>query len=956
MEGRQFNMIVSSGANDKELLKETKVSVAVNTTGLWNDFVQKVIDFDEWLVLESIAEKVQIPMWIPGEVHVSGGRKTNDNIKYRNGFALDYDDGEYSFTDLIAKFSEYEFVLYSSPNYGIKQGYRCRLFFPLTKDMTPDEWAKYRSTFKHAFSEFDGSAFTLSQGQNAPAYVRGTEPFYHHNIGKHFDIAELEYVEDRTAEPCQFERVEVDDDELNRVFDAVVMHCSGRLSRTQAWFFAQVMKSYGIYDYHRVSAVQRPNANTNPLEFFKNTSSNPCNIWMLKKYLPEDFVFIARKEHVFQQVSEYLEEQNATDDVQYDQEFFLEDDQYLSDIASEMNFDGSVLLIGGCGLGKTRYWSEQVANGLAVMIVPLLIIAAQNAADKQDFNNIQKGMGTYQQIHKISDEDAAKMTLIIDEAHGLYLDGFKDETNRLVHEQLSRFKNVVFTSGTIRAEYFSNIQFDRVIRIHKKQKFKKVLTQVRTVAENDLYEVALQKIVSSGDDKKCIILLNNIDKITAMQNKLADFWPDYRLLRITAKKEDKENPDYICFIENQVLGCYNGLIGTNSLVEGININDETEECDVHIIGEISPERIEQVTNRWRRCNGRINVFHYTYDVSSLAHDEQYTDVKELVGAAEAVRDAMNRMYGLYDAKTKSEKLNTYRNEMAFDNIYWDFSTQRFEVSNTKIDNTLAEMRTSRSITDYAYYKQTLGQYGFMFKSPIVQFSRIDLSRYLEQVKTRKESLRVLALDLIKEQFDPETAIWTTTFDTPEAETQREFIRGFMHKGLRAVDVPEYIERLKKDEKHWQRLSEDLRDAKYGNAVANAIKAELPRFLTRHKGKQGLTPNNCVALAQLIIDLVREEYFRGDAGRMSQGMWSGLVEFDGSMNKASRASRRILDQYLMLGNTTKPRIDGVQTRFIEVLADTRTGFIWDTEPSIINIKNSSVSQNQGQDQQRMIEAS
>ncbi|WP_447878460.1 hypothetical protein [Serratia fonticola] len=933
---KNVNFIYSTPSkSDGTVFPISSVTCAINLSSEWDEYVKSTLNFSTWEVLYKKEDKNNLMMMILGELVNNGKRRTNENIKSRSGLVLDYDNGDMTFEDIQKDLEKYEYILYSSPSYGKKDGDRCRIVIPFDVSMTADEWNDYKESFKSRFPYIDSSCFTISQGQNITAYFEGIAPYAYYNNSGYFmnPFNDIEYIESKVkVNDINFDEVTIPDDELKRVFDAFVEQNRGGLSRSQAWFFAQVMKAYGVYDYHRVSMVQHRDANTHPTAFFKNTAKTPLNVCMLKNYLPKDFTMPASY-NFFTHVKDFdnLEEVKIeAANYHIDYEISLKEDEYLSDVTDKFVIkDGINLLIADCGSGKTHYWSKTQDT---MMACPLLSIVSQNKREGAEFNNIEDGVATYQQLKKIynnkdSYEKYSRMTLIIDEAHGLYLDGYKQSTNNMVHKCLPLFKSVVLMSGTIRPEYFSNLKIDNVIRVHKKQGFKKIIQQYRTGSESNYIPMVLSNIARSKKDNRMIILLNNKKLIEAFMRLLNKLPHQSKLLVYTA--ENKESEDVQNFLRISDLESYDGIIGTNSIVEGLNINTPVEECEVHVIGDVSCERIEQVTNRWRKCNGTINVYHYTLDCSSLNPDDFVSrSANDFLGAAEDIARGFNKRYKLQDPISLMKNLNTYSKDNHDDSIYWNSELECFEVSYSNIDNELAMNRHMRTYYDYNYYKTILGSYGFNFRKPIKMTNLQDISETIATVEKEEKKKRYDVIELVRSQYDAKTNTWDINNDNHGAEILRNLVIEYISQGLKPFDVDTYLKRLKEDKNYWKYLSSDIKDKKYGNTIRDFILQELPNVMSSYKGKEGLTSDAKYKLANSVIQYVFQQRYNSNAKHMMGSYWGKMLSTDGStvhLSEDNNSSGKVLSQYITLGKSISVRLNGTKTRFSAVEATTLTGF-------------------------------
>lgn len=948
-----------------------KFSVASNEETTWEDICAGIMDTSSWAVLKDESEKVQLPLWSLGEVRHNGGRRTNDNTKMRSGVLLDYDydstkaDSVYmTFEDIQKDLEEFEYVMYSSVSYGRKEGYRCRVLLPFENEVLAEDFQKLYESFKRRFHYIDRSCFVLSQGQNIPAHYEEVTPYAHYNVGKLFNPHEdMEFVEPApviTFDESLYKKCEIDDEELARVFDAVVQHNMHSLDRGKTWFFAQVMKQYGVYSYDRVALVQSIDAKTTPAQHYASTSTAQFHLRQLKNYLPEGFEFPKTEEIVHPPKPEVITQLFSTKEEvsEYDIELFLEPHQYLSDVDQDINWrKGITLMIGDCGIGKTYGWTNN-KDGSAkdmqaekvVVITPLRLIVEQNTLDFENENDVTKGIATYNQLKNFPEDKKAETLLVIDEAHGLYLDGFKGDLLRKITEEFEKFQSVVLMSGTIRPEYFSTIKFDQVIRVHKQQKFRKVIQQVRAEdLDTPLYMMAQKKIIERGTDRKMVVFVNDIKEIDAMKLGLFEkFGRNMNLITVSARREHKVLPEYKTFKETQRLESSNGLIGTVSLVEGINIIDELDGADVHIVGDLSPERIEQVTNRFRRVTGDINVFHYVHNLSNANEMfEAEAATSELVKASEMMRDAFNYFYGLMTERMKRTRLNTYGTELRCANLFWDYN--KFEVSYNMIDCLMAEQRTIRSTVNYVYYRNTLSSYGFLFKNPMNMTTIEDLFEEKKAVNQAHETRRVTALTNLMTSYNALDNTWDTSNDDGETSVQRQYVMKLITKGLRYTDVQAYLERLVKDKNYWKKVSADMRDAAMGNLTSDMIHKEIHRYTFERKGVLYFSPTDRDEFALKIVEHTLETHFNGNVEEMKNNdAWRGKIDVVGDevkLGSKSQAAKTILENYIQVGNSKNVKVNGKSAKCIELISTNRTGFEFGnlmvktgrTSPSIESIK-------------------
>jgi len=923
----------------KALEQGRTVAKTIHTDTEWEVFVSDVMDRSKWsfFTANSTEEyeraKAKFDAVVFAEM-LPGAARSASNVIAHHALVLDIDNG-ISVQGVQEDLQQYEYVLYSSGGTGIKAGERFRVVLPLAHTLNADQWSEWSESLKKRFWYSDESFSKSLQIQYLPTYntVHAGAFIAHHNAGRLLDVmGEVEYIQP-TAQyinPLVPVVYEFNDTERTELLNAIVEHNRGQMEYEERRILANRLAALGVNHFDMVQvldAVGRPGATHSGSDMAGMANASYGHIGGLKKNLPQGYKLpLPVMKPQYLNVKPTIEEQ-----YHYDYEITLTSEQYLSDVVDQFEVKPGVnLFIIDCSAGKSYYWSK-VPN--ALMACPLLSIVAQNKRDGAVFNNLEQGVGTYQQLKRIMNDvnNHAKykdMILVIDEAHGLYLDGFKNSTNKLVHDCFKLFKSVVLMSGTIRAEYFSNLEIANTVRVHKEQPFDKVLHRIYT--DHDIVGIACERIQNSKLKK--VVLLNNKEEIAVVKMKCKSI----RFLEITA--DTKNNEDVIAFLQNPVLDdMYDAVIGTNSIVEGMNINDVLKECEVHVIGDCSPERIEQVTNRWRKCTGTIHTWHYT-DGSVLDEINLHT-ADEYISVAEDSAGAMNRYLALLSDQKREKYLSTFRRENRMENVYWN--GMKMEVSYTKVDYEMSEDRAIKSKYDFQYYAQQLTSYGFKFTQPQRSVRSVDLNEERKEVKVVEKTKYEASIELVMSQYRPDTNSWDVTVDTPEAEVQREFVSTFIKRGLKTADVLEYLERLKANKQYWQRLNDDLLDHE-GNVVRDYLLAELPYHVVTYgkDQRQGLTAQGKRELAEKVVRFVLLERFNGDVVRMGLSGWGSELKNDPQLLQDSLITEKavdhlldeqdktpdaVLNRYITLSPSKRARINGQATRISTVLYTTLTGF-------------------------------
>ncbi len=936
-------------ASDNALLKAKAaaegrtVAATFHTEFEWSVFVNEVLNRGSWSTFTANSAdeynnaKTRFDAVVFAQM-IEGAARSASNVIAHYAVVLDIDDG-ISVQDVQKDLSQYEYVLYSSGGTGIKHGERFRVILPLAETLSAEQWAEWSESLKKRFHYSDASFSKSLQIQYLPQLntVHADKFVSHHNQGRWLDVqADIEFVQpiQKPAYINPLVPVQYDfGDSLDQLVNDLIQHNAGQLEYERRRILGNHMKAAGFNDGQMLAVlnvVGRSGAEKSGQQMLGIANANYGDIKGLYRYLPAGYVLpMPQVKLSFIDVKPAVLNSNS----QYDYELFLNGDQYLSNVTGQFEIKPGVNLLSAvCGVGKSAYWSKRPD---VLMVCPLLSIVTQNQREGAEFNNLKEGgVGTYQQLKSIlNDRDNhdkyANMTLVVDEAHGLYLDSsFKATTNKLVVDCFKLFKSVVLMSGTVRPEYFSNITFSNVVRVNKEQQFEKVLH--RQYCENDVVGTAVEHIQQSQN--KMVILLNDKNEIAVLKRKCHS----KRFIEITADTKDSEEVQ--AFLKHPVLSHFNydGVIGTNSIVEGLNINDVVHQADVIVIGNCSPERVQQVTHRFRKVTGTIHTHHFTDGL--VLDDVQVIDSADLVQVAMSNAELMNKRIAAMSTSRRNSYVNSYRRESRDEMIYWD--GERFQVSYTWVDHEMAQQRADRAANDFTYYAQELSQYGFMFVQPGRRVRVADLveerAAVKEDIRDRHESM----VDLLVSQWVDGDFVPNAESDTPDAKVQRNHVQSFINRGLSRADVPEYLNRLKVDKQYWQRLNGDL-NSLAGNAVRDFIIAQLPQYLVSYgKGQQGLTAQGKRDLAESVVQFVLKDRFDGDVVRMKGTNWCSVMAngtpLDSDpyntekpvshlLSDRSEIPDAVLNRYITLGKSQKPRINGKQERVTPILYTSLTGF-------------------------------
>lgn len=918
----------------------------------WGEFVAYYSDLKNWCACNSSNDKLSKMELIVGGL--CEGKRSNNNTSYRSVLILDIDndlntvhDDYISIEYVKNKLSDYEYFMYTTFSHT-KECERLRVVIPLSDDVLSSDWQKYRKSLIEHFPYTDKSCFLLSQGQGVPTYqVKNKgDAYFYHNQGKYFDLVnEVVLIKPKSIyENFAYKIHNYESDYIAKVVKGVVDHNAGSMRRNDAFMFTCFMYANNITDYNAVRIVSLPDTKTTPEMHYRNAVSDHHKYmgygWTperMQKHLPNGYLSSIRKDsQPVQKVAEpydFMPSYNRFVEAKKEAEsngweyYELNDEQRFSEIAPRIQWeDGINLLISDCATGKTYYWVD-IAN--SVMVVPYTTITAQNVREGQKENNIFGGVATYNQVKKLLDDkdNHAKykeMTLVVDEGHVMYADaGYRANEIRDVRRAMKLFKSVVIMSGTIRPEHFSDLDIKKVVRVTKHYSFEKL---IRTYRVRDTVAYSIGKIRDTTN--KALVLVNNKDDI----NDIIAAIPNKKFININ--RDTKRSSEVKEVISDKLCADYDVIIGTQSIVEGVSFEDELEEVDVIIIdtpeSPFSTERIEQVSNRWRRAC-KINVYHYIIKSKNVENEfPTYMETDCYICIANENMRIVNLKFSR--CKTKKEKdsfINTYKHTEKKEFITFDYYSGEYVVDYIMIDKYMSDVRASNDKLNVLQYMSELQKYGFRFINDELMF-KIDLNDVRSENKDTKKSEWIDVVNEVKDAYDFKLGVFTGSVSTqPGIELQND-IRNAIEYGLCNESIPKLFHELESSSNSknlMKKIKADSLDNSNGNSVVEFIVRTLPKFKKsfNHSKKQfdGLDSEGKKLLAQEVINYVNSERFDSKE-QIALTDFGKLVDRNGILRDNDKAAHALLSMYVKLENH-RLKEKGKDIRISTIVAMNRTGF-------------------------------
>jgi len=243
--------------------------------------------------------------------------------------------------------------------------------------------------------------------------------------------------------------------------------------------------------------------------------------------------------------------------------------------------------------------------------------------------------------------------VFIDEAHNFY-SSFSYRffaLNELFHFNITNkenIKKVVLMSGTYNSSYYKNDFIDNKIEVTSNRESK----NIQIIDTKDTYGVLLKNIENSKGSKQ-IIFINHKIKGSLIKDKLKEI----NISSMLYNADTKESKEVLYLTKNnKIPNNVDIVIMTQSGVEGISILDEVK--NIHILGFLGTDEIEQLSNRPRRNSA--DVFMYidllpSYD--SLTKDINLETKEET--RLEEMTDYM--LYGINNNQIPHSKEDERRN-------------------------------------------------------------------------------------------------------------------------------------------------------------------------------------------------------------------------------------------------------------------------------------------------------
>ncbi|MDM3373324.1 DEAD/DEAH box helicase family protein [Citrobacter sp. Cb010] len=880
--------------DDNGEVKPTGQRVQNTYTQEWDTFCKVWGNVDNWKELDKDG-KLTRTMFLGGACHK---KRKDENTVYRSMFILDIDND--SSKDLVtmdmvdAFLKGYDYFVYSTYSHTTEYP-RFRVMLPLVDDVEAEAWKERQSDMKAYFEPIvdDTSCFTLSQGQIMPCYRVGgrDEVFCKRVHGVFFDLDVIPRVIKRNLVIDPYKTYTTHNYTEDTVLDfarMVAKNAMGQFNRNHTFRFACWLVANGIYDLDLIRQVSSFDAGTSPEQHMKDAAAkfhqyngNNYHMGWYKQYQDKDFWILhaPKKEETFQfdktfNRFEHAKKEASKNDWEY---YELGVNDKFGSVHEKINYkDGDIFLKSDCGTGKS--WTMK--NDPNVIVLSPYTLLAEQTTKKDPLtggdyphNNIFYGSATYDQALSLLNDhlkggvknkaalnyDYSKMTLVIDECHVLYnSSNFRKSAIAAVMAIRKLFKRTIFMSGTAQPEYFSDVKFNQCIRVCKHYPFMKRISIFDNNNPQGLLESKLKERARPG-----IILVNNKDDIEELVKK----YP-YKFLVITS--DTKQDAIIKTLIQNSKVSGYDYIIGTISVVEGLNFTDELKEVDVYILHTdqtlFTTEQIEQVTNRWRNA-GLINtyVFRKSMNESEISDCIDFSEGSltgdDFVRLATENATIANRK--LSKAMDKASFRNTYNNTCFSEMIRFDTAFNQYVVDYQLINYHMYNIRRSNEQLDYQIYMFELECYGFSFVDTTYAYS-LDISEDKKAQAAAKKSRAAIAGIMLETKYDPSTGKFdSNAVYTNEENKVKSVVQKILAMGDRNVINTIVMPQLTQTDKPLQFANDilfDLRNREQGNMITEEIRRV---YMQLENGRGFITNDEKNVLAESVLKTIKLQRYEGD---------------------------------------------------------------------------------------------
>lgn len=596
---------------------------------------------------------------------------------------------------------------------------------------------------------------------------------------------------------------------------------------------------------------------------------------------------------------------------QFNKKFTLQSDEYLSSIIGQMEIDrGITCIVASVGSGKTT----DFVNKPNTFIAAPLISIKQSEIDKGAMN-IYTWQAIVLKVMATADKgEFRNTTLVVDESHGLYMDfNYKPGAIRELIGIFKYFKAVVVMSGTLDPNHITSFPIDRSYSVYKPQRAYKVLdTYIYT--KNGL--AALEAFIQTRKgQRKTLVLLN--DK--GMCDQLASHYGD-RALVVNAA--EKANDDVLELYASRLMGSnWDIIFGTNSIREGLSIEDDLDEVDVIVYGHTDPDVIEQFSNRFRNVSGVKHVHYFT--PNGLVKEIIDFDIDAFTDSAKRFGDIVNEFYSddKNDEQYKDYLRTAYHEEAKGSHLRYDKESDSFIVDLISVDSQYYNHRKQQVQYDPVLFEDKMMNYDFSLNPKRFIDGDDEIAQTLKDAKKAEKDRRN---EERNERLSSITESFTTGKFHYKGDEEYDYIVDSIYKlitkGLTTDQIKLVVDGVCEDKNFIRKVWSDYNFVDVDTSIRN----QLLHYIAKECPDDELTPVDTYIMASLAMKHTLKEFFRDDEKEMRKNKeWSKLVDWKGGrLEVKTECEVRVINKYITLGDRIRRRPTSSTNPMVQALLQIR----------------------------------
>lgn len=587
-------------------------------------------------------------------------------------------------------------------------------------------------------------------------------------------------------------------------------------------------------------------------------------------------------------------------------EFNLKQNEYITDVADEMDLqDGINLVIADVGTGKSYYFSKQTNTAFAAPLVSIV--------SSIDGTNVSTWNALVGRFHSTSDKSVFRNeTLVVDECHGLFTDySYKASVIRDLVAIFPFFKSVVLMSGTIKPEYINTVQIDRVYRVRKPSQATK---EVHRYNYSKNGKALLESLIlrNKGTGKKAIALVNDIK----LCKRIAEVYGSKALV---VSSEVKETEEVQAFFSAKRMDDYELIIGTDSIREGLSIEDKLDEVNIYIFGHTNPDGIEQFTNRFRNVS-KTKTLHYITPVRDSNAIKDF-DIEMYMEDAENFREAVTVAYrGFKDDSFREHFRTQYNQDIKGSHVRYNKDFDGFTVDKLSIDATYADHRSKQCEHDPVLWQMCMNEYDFVYRGAAVlegnEAQAVEINESIKAIKNIQKAEREEILSSLIESFV--TGKFEYSGKHEEYDALCESIGKLRKVGLKDSQIELVVNGVIADKTFISRVWADYNYIDEHSNIRNMILG----YIAKECPNDILSKLDLHVLCSMIVKKVKKELFSDDNKIMKKNKeWTKWLEYQGGeLAVKDKCQIKVINRYITLDTPVRKRTSQCTDRMYKALLE------------------------------------